>query len=158
MMNSTGYFINRDERYGNAELATVEDFRELNPDGEFEVRADGLYELIRITYGHNEWKRIADIAADPADVKPEWRNSVSTVGGMRWEDRYYGDVLFNAICSGVAIVTRDADYKLNGRVYHWELTKSWMLGDNVGGWERSVDGAKMAAIDAYKRFVNHAQD
>jgi hypothetical protein len=66
MMNaaqySTEFFMNISERYGNRELATISDYRELNPEGEFEQRGDGIYELVRITYGHNEWQRIAEIA------------------------------------------------------------------------------------------------
>jgi hypothetical protein len=59
---STEFFMNINERYGNRELATISDYRELNPEGEFEQRANGIYELVRITYGHNEWQRIAEIA------------------------------------------------------------------------------------------------
>jgi hypothetical protein len=65
--------MNTSERYGNRELATISDYRELNPEGEFEQRADGIYELVRITYGHNEWQRIAvtedEQARHDADVE-----------------------------------------------------------------------------------------
>lgn len=70
-MYSTEFFINTSERYGNAELVTISDYRELNPDGEFEQRADGIYELVRITYGHNEWQRIAEPAIYPPEVEDD---------------------------------------------------------------------------------------
>jgi hypothetical protein len=73
MMNapqySTEFFINTSERYGDWELVTISDYRELDPDGDFEQRADGIYELVRVAPYHNEWQRVAEVAADPADVE-----------------------------------------------------------------------------------------
>lgn len=37
-------FINEDERYGDPVQVTVEDYRELNPDGRFAQDEDGIYE------------------------------------------------------------------------------------------------------------------
>jgi hypothetical protein len=73
MMNapqySTEFFINTDECYGDRELVTISDYLELNPEGEFEQRADGIYELVGDGYGHNKWHRIAEITAYPEDVE-----------------------------------------------------------------------------------------
>lgn len=37
-------YVNDDERYGDAEIVTIEDYRELNPDGDFSQNSDGIYE------------------------------------------------------------------------------------------------------------------
>ena len=41
---STPTYINTDERYGDAVAVTIDDYRELNPTGEFSQDADGIYE------------------------------------------------------------------------------------------------------------------
>lgn len=40
----TDAYINIDERYGDAYPVTIADYRELNPDGNFNECADGIYE------------------------------------------------------------------------------------------------------------------
>ena len=52
-------FVNVSERYGNAEIATLADYWELNPEGQFEVRPDGIYEYIEDRLRRGEWERIA---------------------------------------------------------------------------------------------------
>ena len=37
-------FVNIDERYGGQENCCIDDYRELNPDCDFEEREDGIYE------------------------------------------------------------------------------------------------------------------
>lgn len=37
-------FVNTSDRYGDAVTVTVQDYVELNPEGDFEVRYDGIYE------------------------------------------------------------------------------------------------------------------
>lgn len=37
-------YMNISDKYGNEVEATIEDYRELNPDGNFEERYDGIYE------------------------------------------------------------------------------------------------------------------
>lgn len=40
----TETYINIDERYGDAYPVTIADYQELNPNGDFEERYDGIYE------------------------------------------------------------------------------------------------------------------
>lgn len=63
-MNEPRY-TNIDERYGNREQATLADYEELNPAGEFEQRADGIYENITDRAGRTHWQLIAQ----PADAE-----------------------------------------------------------------------------------------
>lgn len=37
-------FYNIDDRYGDPVMVTLLDYQTLNPTGEFEIRADGIYE------------------------------------------------------------------------------------------------------------------
>lgn len=37
-------YFNISERYGDYVVVTLADYQELNPDGNFEERADGIYE------------------------------------------------------------------------------------------------------------------
>jgi hypothetical protein len=55
-------FINRDERYGDAVPGTLEQYQTLNPDGQFDARADGLYEKVG-----GRWTMIADAIDRPTD-------------------------------------------------------------------------------------------
>lgn len=52
---SKNTYINLDKRYGNSEFASIEDYRELNPNGAFREEKDGVYKLI-----NSEWIKIAD--------------------------------------------------------------------------------------------------
>jgi hypothetical protein len=58
-MNANEFtYTNIDERYGDPETVTLDDYRELNPDGEFYADEDGIYESIA---GH--WEQIAEPAS-----------------------------------------------------------------------------------------------
>lgn len=39
-------YVNSDERYGNGEIVTIDDYRHLNPDGDFHQDHDGIYECV----------------------------------------------------------------------------------------------------------------
>jgi hypothetical protein len=54
MMNAT--YINIDECYGDRVTVELADYIEQNPDGKFEVRADGIYELV---YDGELWQQVA---------------------------------------------------------------------------------------------------
>lgn len=41
---TTQTFMNLDERYGDYLQVTIQDYSELNPDGDFEQKEDGIYE------------------------------------------------------------------------------------------------------------------
>lgn len=54
-------FINIDDRYGDPYSVVISDYLELNPDGEFELRHDGIYEwrggvLERVAIPREEWE------------------------------------------------------------------------------------------------------
>lgn len=49
-------FTNIDERYGNREDVTIHDYIQLNPDGEFILESEGIYELT----DDNTWLLVAE--------------------------------------------------------------------------------------------------
>lgn len=89
-MNEQQY-VNMDERYGNAETVTIEDYRELNVDGTFEVRADGIYEEV--------WDEAeAEDDGKPFRVNVRWHKVARLAGMTREEARkmvsFYGGTVY----------------------------------------------------------------
>lgn len=65
-------YINISDRYGDPEAVTLADYQEITPDGQFEERSDGIYELVdpmHRTAGRDEsynesqyqWLKIAEL-------------------------------------------------------------------------------------------------
>jgi hypothetical protein len=75
---------NTSELYGSNEISTIEDYKELNPDGEFEIRYDGnIYENV-----DDEWVQVAERVYE---VETEVEEFV-TVDGIVLKVSYDGDV------------------------------------------------------------------
>jgi hypothetical protein len=56
---------NTHEAYGNDEQVTIEDYSELNPDGEFEIRYDGnIHEMI-----DGEWVQVAEYVSKSKKIQ-----------------------------------------------------------------------------------------
>lgn len=70
-------YINISERYGNAELATIDEYRQLNPGATFEARPDGIYEQ-RFEMAEDgdgkpfvtnvRWERVGSVIGDTVTV------------------------------------------------------------------------------------------